>query len=134
MTCFWDGILRALDPDDFLFARRKRTKPNKTEFIHWLKCANSPLHDVHWNNKILTPQEQTEHKEAIGHYKVSDIHAGHMCSSCDSFLLLIAQLFQVTIQHSYMNNLITYTNIKNSRKTLRFVSNSTHFQCIRRRR
>ena len=134
MTCFWDGILRSLDPNDFLFAMRRKTKPNKTEFIHWLKNANSSPIDIYWNNKRLTQQEQIEHKEAIGCYKVSDIRAGHMCSSCDSFLLLIAQLFQVTIQHSYMNNLITYTNIKNSRKTLRFVSNSTHFQCIRRRR
>ena len=132
MTCFWDGILRSLDKGDFQFAMQRNTKPNKTELIRWLKHANYCANDIHWNNQALSKQELEEHRKAIECYKIADIRSGHMCGACDSFLLLIAQLFHVNIQHSYMNNLITYTNKKNARKMLRFVSSSTHFQCIRR--
>jgi hypothetical protein len=132
MTCFWDGLLRSLDIRDFQFGMKLNVKPQKTEFIRWLKRVNPYIVDVHWNNQELSKQEIEEHKKAIGSYKVADIRSGHMCSSCDSFLLLVSQIFQVNIQHSFINHLITYTNIKNARKTLRFVSNSRHFQCVRR--
>ena len=90
MTCFWDGILRSLDKDDFLFGMKQNIKPNTSDFINWLKNTNTPMIDVHWNNKELSPREIKEHGEAINQYDVDNIRSGHLCSSCDSFLLLIS--------------------------------------------
>ena len=132
MTCFWNGILRSLDTTDFQFAMKRNDRPQPKEFIHWLKYANSYPVDVYWNNQKLSQKELEEHKIAIETYDINNIYNGYLCSACDSFLLLIAQLFHVNIQHSYRNVIITYKYIKTSRKTLKFVSNSIHFQCVRR--
>ena len=132
MTCFWDGILRSLEQTDFQFTIGQHKKLSKKEFISWLKRNNRPPVNIRWNNQQLTNQEMKEHVQTINCYNIHNISHGHLCGSCDPFLLLIAELFCVSIKHSYLNKSMTYTNIKNSRKTLHFVSNWNHFQYIRR--
>ena len=92
-----------------------------------LKTKNVEIEDVTWNGKKLTKQEMKEHYEAIKTYNIDGINCGHLCSSCDSFLLLICQVFNVNIKHSYINVDIEYKNEKVQRKTLQFASNHGHF-------
>ena len=126
MTCFWDGVLRALKEDDYRFISEKRC--NRVEFIKMLKRRNIPMTDVVWNGKKLRNQEINEHQQAIKEYNISGINNGHLTSTCDSFLLLICQLFKVGIRHRYLNTVISYNNEKESRKVLNFSSNSGHFK------
>ena len=129
MTCFWDGIFKSLNQDDFKFIGE--TKTNIQNFINILKIKNKQMNDVLWQKTKLKKQEIKEHMEAIKDYKVSKIHGGHLTSSCDSFLLLVCQLFQVKIIHRYMKNIIIYQNSKKERKTLQFSNSRSHFVCSR---
>ena len=90
MTCFWDGVLRALKEDDYRFISEKRC--NRVEFIKMLKRRNIPMTDVVWNGEKLRNQEINEHQQAIKEYNISGINNGHLTSTCDSFLLLICQI------------------------------------------
>jgi hypothetical protein len=126
MTCFWDGILQALDTSDFQVVGCNN-RLNRRQLIDLLKNNNAEIEDVTWNGKKLTNQEMKEHFEAIKDYNINSINQGHLCSSCDSFLLLICQLFNVNIKHLYMNVNIEYQNKKIQRKTLNFASNRGHF-------
>ena len=130
MTCFWDGILQSLKKTDIQNIIKRDTKPNNKEFIQWLQTMNTPMIDVVWNNEQLSTQEIKEHMETIKSYNINNINRGHDCGVCDSFLLLISQLFQVNIHHSYINHQIRYVNTKHCRKTLHFSSTSSHFRCI----
>ncbi len=130
MTCFWDGILRGIKGDDFEYIGEKRgTREN---FIHLLKrrcqesAENSKDH-VLWNGAKMGEQEWGEHYEAIKEYNVAGIRRGHLTSTCDSFLLFICYLFDISIVHKYMRVPIKYNNVKKSRKTLTFSSNRGHF-------
>jgi hypothetical protein len=130
MTCFWDGILQKLTDDDFRHIGQ--TRVNRTQFIVFLKNKVVPMSNVMWQNSDLTDQEIEEHISAIRDYDISKIQHGHLTSTCDSFLLLICELFCVNINHnfmSYMNGsqIINYSNKRNSRKTLNFTSNTGHF-------
>jgi hypothetical protein len=81
---------------------------------------------TNWNNEILTKQEKDEHFTHIKDYNINKIRQGHLCSVCDSFLLLISDIFDVNIHHKYLNINIRYT-IERPRKTLMFSSNRGHF-------
>ena len=87
MTCFWDGILQALDTTDFRVVGCNSL--NRRQLIDLLKNRNVEIKDVTWNGQKLTKQEIKEHFDAIKTYDINKIQNGHLCSSCDSFLLLI---------------------------------------------
>lgn len=129
MTCFWDGIFKSLNQKDFKFIGEK--KINISNFINILKIKNTEMNDVLWQNTKLKKQEMKEHMTAIKDYKICKIHGGHLTSSCDSFLLLVCQIFQVKIIHRYMKHTIIYQNSKKERKTLNFSSSQSHFVCSR---
>lgn len=126
MTCFWDGILHALTIDDFQYIGVEK-KLNRNELIAFLIKNNEIVENVKWNNNELSLNEKRENFDAVKSYDISKINNGHECSTCDYFLLLIAEIFDVTIHHLYRNTLIQYSNIKTSRKSLYFASNNGHF-------
>ena len=87
MTCFWDGIMRSLNQNDFELINEKKT--NNFEFIKMLKRRKIPMTNVLWENQKLSNNEIKEHLLAIDEYDINGIPGGHLTSSCDSFLLLI---------------------------------------------
>jgi len=125
MTCFWDGVIASLDQNDFAFIGE--IKSNVVEFIKMLKRRSIKMENVMWQNKIIKGQELDEHLVAITEYNIQGIRSGHLTSVCDSFLLLVSELFCVDIHHRYMNTNIIYKNRKNSRKQLTFSSTGRHF-------
>ena len=76
----------------------------------------------------MSLNEKDEHFTAIKVYDINGIKNGHLTSVCDSFLLLLCEIFDISITHKFMNTNIMYENIHKSRKTLKFTSNSGHFQ------
>ena len=128
MTCYWDSIYQELDLEDYKFLGVN--KPNNIEgLIKLLKCKNKIIENVTWQNDHLSHNEKNEHFKAIKEYDIGGIKNGHLTSVCDSFLLLICEIFNITIEHRFMNTPIKYTRI-GSRKLLRFSSNNGHFQNV----
>lgn len=127
MTCFWNGILHSLNDDDWRILQFSK-KPSINEFILKIKLLNRPLNSVKWQNKLLTKQEKQEHFEAIRDYNVSKINQGHLTSICDPFLLFLSDFLNIKIIHIFLNSQITYENVHDIRKILKFRSNHSHFQ------
>lgn len=127
MTCFWDSIFSELSVEDYQFIGHNKCN-NIVELIKLLKSKNPSISNVTWQKEKLSNSEINEHHTAIKVYDINGIKNGHLTSICDSFLLLVCQVFNVSIEHRFMNTPIYYDNIKNSRKTIRFSSNSGHFQ------
>ena len=129
MTCLWDGIMKSLNQNDFKFINEKKT--NTYEFIKMLKKRTRGMTNVLWQGKLLREQEINEHIQAIKEYDINGISGGHLTSVCDSFLLLLCEIFKVNIIHRYMNIEIKYLNKEQSRKTIHYSSNNGHFVCSR---
>lgn len=125
MTCFWDGIIQALEHSDYKTIGCN-TMLNKQQLIDILKTKNIKIENVMWNGNKISEKEKGEHYDAIKNYDKTKIGGGHLCSSCDSFLLLISELFEVNIKHLYLNVEMDYKNEK-AKKTLKFASNRGHF-------
>lgn len=127
MTCFWDSIYSQLDLEDYKYIGFE--KPSRIEdLIRILKTKNKNVDNVTWQKTYLSHNEKDEHFTAVKVYNITNIKNGHLTSVCDSFLLLICEIFEVSITHRFMNTTLHYDNLKNSRKTLKFTSNSGHFQ------
>lgn len=125
MTCFWNGIMKSLNKNDFDLINEK--KSSHIELITMLKRRKTPMINVLWENQKLSKNEIKEHLLAIDEYDINGIPGGHLTSSCDSFLLLICELFKVNIEHMYMIHTIKYSNTKEVRKTICYSSNDKHF-------
>jgi hypothetical protein len=116
MTCFWDAILASLNKEISI-----------SHFINKLKEKNCFTDNITWNNEFLSKKLQEENMTAIKNFDITNIHNGHLTSSCDYFLCLLCEILKININHNYINNKISYQNIKENRKTLLFGSNTGHF-------
>tara|TARA_B100000795_G_scaffold246527_2_gene212272 strand:+ start:2477 stop:2842 length:366 start_codon:yes stop_codon:yes gene_type:complete len=117
--------MKSLNKNDFDLINEK--KSSHIELITMLKRRKIPMINVLWENQKLSKKEIKEHLLAIDEYDINCIPGGHLTSSCDSFLLLICELFKVNIEHMYMIHTIKYSNTKEVRKTLYYSSNDKHF-------
>ena len=129
MTCYWSGLLHKIHLDDYSYILKKRItkKPTMNQLIQLLKSYNRLTHNVIWNGTSLLEKEKEENYEAVRDYNEGGIYNGHLCSTCDYFLLLICEIFNVNIDHYYLGRKMTYRNKKHARKTLIFHSNRGHF-------
>ena len=116
-----------MNTDDFNYINEP-SKPNIKNFIELLKRNNIDTKNVLWQNTKLTPKQLEENKEHIRDFNIENINSGYLCSICDPFLLLIACIFKVNIEHSYNNVKIDYTHEGEYRKkSLKFSSDTGHF-------
>lgn len=125
MTCFWDGILQALDHSDFQIFGIS-SKPSNNGLINILKQYNRRTTGMKWNNQYLTDQQIKENFEAIQSYNQNTMFNGYFCSTFDPFLFLVSDLFKCKIQHNYINNIMMYEPPVYN-KVLIFKSDRGHF-------
>ena len=125
MTCFWDGLLRNLDHEDLNLLNSNKNI-NNINFILLLKNNNKLCENVKWQNNFLSKKLLEENYEMIKDFNENNINQGYDCSSCDPFMILLCQLFKININYDYNGNNIQYM-IDNSRKTINYKSNQSHF-------
>jgi hypothetical protein len=125
MTCFWDGILRNINQDDFNLLNINKNNNNK-DFILLLKKNNKLCKNVQWQSENINEQLLKENYEMIKNFNDNNINQGYDCSSCDPFIILLSELFKINIHHNFNGVLIKYTH-NNPRKTIYFKSNKSHF-------
>lgn len=115
MTCFWDGIRLKLNINS-----------NNADFINDLKNKNNKRLEIKWNNTDFTKKQLDENYQHIKDFDEKNISNGYDCSICDPFLILICDIFNISINHNFNGFIINYQN-NNSSKTVNFFSNSGHF-------
>ena len=122
MTCFWDGNINAI-MRTFRLAKR----PSPYEFVQFLQRNNRRTINVLWNGNRLTEKEMMENMERVRSLDINTITRGYDCSTCDPFLLLIADIFKVHVIHNYNGHKITYQCMNCDNTTLKFSSDRGHF-------
>ena len=115
MTCFWDALRSKLNI----------STDNKTFIIH-LKNNNKKDIDVMWNDTSLSDKQRDENFEHIQNFNENAISDGYDCSTCDPFLLLICELYNISICHTYLGNALKYYK-NNSPGVIHFASDRGHF-------
>lgn len=128
--CFWNGILSKLNNEDLKFAHfnfNQTKRQNKIiYFIEQLKEKNVKTNKIQWQNTLLSKKEINENYSHINDFQIDSINKGYDCSTCDPFLLLLAEIFQLEILHQYCGHDILYKS-ENPRRRVLFYSNRGHF-------
>ncbi|AYV78795.1 MAG: hypothetical protein Edafosvirus34_5 [Edafosvirus sp.] len=133
MTCFWKGIITALGNDRIKKVLGTKMghqkKINVVKFVQSLKKNNTITDDVLCEDMELNQQLKQDNYKHVANLDIKKINMGYDCSTCDPFLLLICQLFEINIQHQFNGVTIDYTNkkVKNKSYKLNFGSDTGHF-------
>ena len=129
MTCFWTGIVSSLTSEDVGLLGNPPTHDLPALIRRFQELAVDSGLNITWQGTDLTVLEIKEHKEAIREYITSNIGNGHLTSSCDPFLCLLADVLECRIQFRYINTMIVFETKKTVRKIIQFAASDSHFVC-----
>ena len=125
MSCFWDTLLSRINKDD-IQSILSLHNPTPKDFANTLKNKNIPTDNVLWMGEEITQQMKEENIEHIKEYESSTIRSGYLCSTCDPFLLLITELFQIKIIHHYNKVVINYQHKTDIKYTITIHNDKGH--------
>jgi len=125
MSCFWDTLLNRIKKEDIQTILSLHN-PAPKDFVTALKNKNISTENVLYGGIELSKQMKEENIEHIKEYDSNTITNGYLCSTCDPFLLLITELFQIEINHHYNKTLINYQHKINNKYTIKIQSNKGH--------
>lgn len=115
MSCVYDRIIKEL--------KLKKTTPDK--LLKYLQKNNKLTTNVLWQYEELSTKQLQENYNRIK--EISNTDQGYDCSTCDPLLLLICELYCVSITHTFSDSMVVYTNINaNSKKRLIISSSLDH--------
>lgn len=127
MSCFWDTLINKINKNDIHNAL-KINNINPTTFAKELIKKNKLINTILVNNKEITNNQQKENYKHINFYDIETINNGYDCSTFDPFLILIADLFSITINNNYNNNIIIYKPIAYSRYNIKISNDTGHMK------
>jgi hypothetical protein len=119
MSCVWQGLAEGL----YDSCGVKITEEKLYEFI---KKNNQKTPDVFVNDRKLSATNLDENFEHIKSLESDAVVKGYLCSTSDPLLLLVCQIYKVSIQHNYCGVNIKYINQKADKKMF-VCSNTGHF-------
>tara|TARA_Y100000996_G_scaffold406439_1_gene382788 strand:+ start:1789 stop:2172 length:384 start_codon:yes stop_codon:yes gene_type:complete len=125
MSCFWDTLLSRIKKDDIQSILSLHNHTPK-DFANTLKSKNISTDNILWMGEEVTQQMKEENIEHVKEYDSSTIPSGYLCSTCDPFLLLITELFQIKIIHHYNKTIINYQHKENNKYTITIHNNKGH--------
>ena len=125
MSCFWDTLLSRIKKDEIQSILSLHNTTSK-DFANTLKNKNIPTDNVLWMGEEITQQMKEENIEHIEGYDSSTIPNGYLCSTCDPFLLLITELFQIKIIHHYNKVVINYQQKIDNKYTITIHNDKGH--------
>ena len=127
MTCYWNAILATLTKHEKEVLGVTSNKP--MVLARQLKMRNEKvkIYNIIWNGQQLSTQELREHQKAIKEYNLKGIYNGHLCGTCDSFLILLSFLLGWEIHHKYLRYNIKYHSKSIIKRKVFFKSSRGHF-------
>ena len=125
MSCFWDTLINRLKKED-ISKLLNITDYTPKVFSNALKNENKKIENVLWNGNTLSEKEKIENFEHIKEYDINTIKNGYLCSTCDPFLILLSEIFQIKIIHHYDGVIINYENQLKINNEITIHSNKGH--------
>lgn len=125
MSCFWDTLLKRIKSNDLIYLLNN-DKITPINFALKLKKKNKIVKNIIINGKKITKNQQNENYNHIINYNINTINDGYYCSTFDPFLILIANIFSITINNNFDNNLIIYKPYIYSRYEIELKNNKGH--------
>lgn len=125
MSCIWEGLIKALRLKKIKTIDKQNVLITPNILLNILQKENRDTPDMRWNGQILNEQLQNDNMQHISSLD-HDTKNGYLCSTCDPLLLLIGQIYNVSIEHKYINTIIFYENITSNKKIC-VKSNKSHF-------
>ena len=131
MTCFWDGILAHLTPDE----THIMGGGTPVGLQRYMRAANRAATSCEWQGRPLTRQQLSENRAWIRD-DATPVGHGHDTSACDPYLCLLVHLLGADVVHDYAGTVLRYTytgsfrRANNVRRVLRFRSNRGHFWAV----
>lgn len=125
MSCYWDALIKKIKKNDFKYVL-ELDKITPQLLADKLKINNKKVKSIIVNNNTITTSQQDENFNHIKNYDINTINNGYDCSTFDPFLILIADLFSITIINIYNGNKIIYKPIGYSRYNIELKNNKNH--------
>lgn len=119
MTCVWDSLVSGLNKLNF--------NVNRNSLLTHIKTNNKKTNTVKWNGESILEKMQDENYEAVTNITISN--EGYFCSTCDPLMLIICELYNVSIEHSYNGHIMKYT-MTDSKHLIKLSSNCGHMMWI----
>jgi len=126
MSCFWQGLIRKV-PEIKSCARSPQ------EVLALLKKKNQITPNVHWQGQPLSSALLLQNYKDVQSYD-APVTGGHLTSSCDPFLLLVAQIYRCHIRFKFAGSSIAIDYVPSAEEentqpipTYTFSSSRTHF-------
>ena len=127
MSCYWDTLIKKINKKDIELLLDLKVNMIKPKFFaKYLKRKNKLVNTILCNNNKITEQQQKENFEHIKEYNIDIVNNGYLCSTSDPFLILIADIFSITINNYYNNSLIVYKPIAISRYDISINNDKGH--------
>ena len=125
MSCYWDTLIKNIKKKDIdIILKLQNIQP--TTFAKALKEKNKLVNTITCNDDKITEQQQKENFEHIKDYDIKTVSNGYCCSTCDPFLILISDIFSITIINNYNNNIIIYKPVAVSRYIININNDKGH--------
>lgn len=107
MSCFWDALLSKLGAA----AKAKIGNPHdpKSMLLVLQKLNINTNAHVKWQGMRLSVMESAEHMHAVAKFEEVSLYDGHLTGACDSFLLLVCVLCNVSIIYTSPHGRFSYT-------------------------
>jgi len=125
MSCFWDSLINKLNKEDISSILQINEYSPKA-FSNGLKNENKKVENVLWNGNELSSNEKQENFDHIKEYDIQSVKNGYLCSTCDPFLILLSEIFQIKIIHHYDGVIINYENQLKINNEITIHSNKGH--------
>ena len=140
MSCVWQGILTAIKHDFSSHMedemKHKIQALDIKSVLSLLKNSNRKTPHVTWNKEELSDKLMEDNLSHIDQLDANCLNDGYMCSTCDPIFILLCEIFNINIEHTYINNTMyyEYTHPTNrTRMTYIFKSDHGHFWFVNNR-
>ena len=98
------------------------------DFVRRLKNSNTMIAGTSWQGIAISKKQQEENYEWIRDYNENSIHNGHLTSSADPFIMLVAYLLHIEVVLMINGSRTVISPPGNARYTIHMHGSGGHMQ------
>ena len=127
MTCVWDTLIRCIKKDE-VTQRILGDYNSPLDFVKRLKNSNTMIEGILWQGVEVSKKQQEENFEWIRDYNENSIQNGHLTSSADPFIMLVAYLLRIEVIFIFNGYRIVIYPPGNARYNITLRGNGGHMR------